>query len=1062
MIEGNEVIAYGFEQFKEEDKAGFKLDQIMLNGHPSISCICAGIENLIVALQDGTVLRSRSSGNNNFETIKEQKEEVKGSKEIDTAIITKMYIDVYGYHCILLSAEGKAFYLHYERDYLIPLEKLKGLNITAIAFNVNPRKETTEPLLIGTQTGQIFTYRIKNRKDKIDEEKMSLVLELPSKLTIYGLAFDTYQCRIKNTEEIGSTTLVVVFTRNSWYQFTGKLPFAELFKRFATPSDIERNRRPVPGEEVKDTEVKFFYTKDNEGLMELSSFVWKFGIGVCRGQFRRRNDLDGHVSIKDLITDAYQTKDMEVEKRVEIPEAIGITEFYVFFLYSNSVIAISKITRGIEYSATFRASEKMKQMVYETGSSSMWIHSYKSLYKLTIKEINKGLWKKYLAGSNFKAALRLCKEEDKDNYGYVAGIYADSKFKDEKYLEAAELYACSTVSLEEVARKFLLEEKLEGLERYLTIRLENISKDKSKKTQQVLLSAWIVSLKLEKLKKASAVIENENTRESINSPPKRSLYRKVATTRSLSEDLVTFLNKYDDCLDTETIYQLLQNNGRLYECIQFAEYKCQYEAVVSHFINSNLFERALEFIVSIKEEDKKNEIMMKYATIFMSQAKEKTAECLLRHFSKIDAERLAPALMSIDKKDRPQFNDFLKERVHKDSYDSTGKLLSNLYLFFLADNPSEEAKEELIDFITKQEILIRMNQKVSLDKDFALNVCKHFNNGKAQVKVYAMLGFYEEAVRLALNINEFDLAKEYANLPKDFKTKKRLWQEILGGVENTERVKKRELDSRMCVDIIEQSKGVIVLSDLLPYLKDDVKINEFKKTLEDHIQSLEKRMKELKEEIDDFNKNAKSTIKGHKDFQGIPIKIRTERYCNLCGKILIGNHKFLLFPCLHGFHTHCLIKEIFKLEDMIELKRLDNIYEIKDDKKKEEMIKLAKNLKKRLDKLNALNNFIKKMLMALKTCGIALTGANKPEVVEYVGKLLSRDVSELSGMKKGVRITSEDRKTLEFFNNQLESKLIDECLLCGTAAIDEICVPIDSPEKDQWVFDGEEDNDEDY
>eukprot|EP00826_Nyctotherus_ovalis_P034585 TRINITY_DN2897_c0_g2_i1.p1 TRINITY_DN2897_c0_g2~~TRINITY_DN2897_c0_g2_i1.p1 ORF type:complete len:456 (-),score=132.08 TRINITY_DN2897_c0_g2_i1:35-1402(-) len=441
MIEGDEFIAYGFEQFKEEDKSKFKLDQIRVNNQSTIniSCLCAGIECLIIATKEGTILRSYYDEDNEFEVIKAQKEEVKGNhvgnmkNNIANVMIEKMFIDVHGYHCILVSAEGEHFYLHYERNYLVPLKKLNKVDITAIAFNVNARKETTDALLIGTQDGKIFTYKIMNKEDGVLEKQPNLVAQLPRRSTIYGLAFDTYQRKIKNTDEIGSTTLVMVFTSDSWYQFTGTLPFVDFFKR--SPAEIEKQRRPVPGEEVPNTEVKFFYTRDKYVLAELGSFVWKFGIGVCRGQFRRRGDIDGHVSIKDLVTDAYQMRGMRADEKAEVPEAIGITEFYVFFLYPNSIIAISRITREIEYSDNFRAGERMLQMTYEIATNSMWIYSTKALYRLSVRGVDKDLWKQYLAGSNFKEALRLC-EDDKENYSYVAGIYGDSKFKNKEYLEA--------------------------------------------------------------------------------------------------------------------------------------------------------------------------------------------------------------------------------------------------------------------------------------------------------------------------------------------------------------------------------------------------------------------------------------------------------------------------------------------------------------------------------------------------------------------------------------------------------------------------------------------------
>ena len=49
---------------------------------------------------------------------------------------------------------------------------------------------------------------------------------------------------------------------------------------------------------------------------------------------------------------------------------------------------------------------------------------------------------------------------------------------------------------------------------------------------------------------------------------------------------------------------------------------------------------------------------------------------------------------------------------------------------------------------------------------------------KAQIILYAILGLYDKAVKLALEIDDIDMAKDYANKPNDKKMKKKLWMKI--------------------------------------------------------------------------------------------------------------------------------------------------------------------------------------------------------------------------------------------------------------------------------------------
>lgn len=51
--------------------------------------------------------------------------------------------------------------------------------------------------------------------------------------------------------------------------------------------------------------------------------------------------------------------------------------------------------------------------------------------------------------------------------------------------------------------------------------------------------------------------------------------------------------------------------------------------------------------------------------------------------------------------------------------------------------------------------------------DFALRTFKSKGIQRGRIVIYAMMGLYTEAVKLALENNYFSLAKEYARKPDD-------------------------------------------------------------------------------------------------------------------------------------------------------------------------------------------------------------------------------------------------------------------------------------------------------
>jgi hypothetical protein len=49
---------------------------------------------------------------------------------------------------------------------------------------------------------------------------------------------------------------------------------------------------------------------------------------------------------------------------------------------------------------------------------------------------------------------------------------------------------------------------------------------------------------------------------------------------------------------------------------------------------------------------------------------------------------------------------------------------------------------------------------------------------KAQIILYGILGLFDKAVKLSLEIDDITIAKKYADLPQDKKVIKKLWMKI--------------------------------------------------------------------------------------------------------------------------------------------------------------------------------------------------------------------------------------------------------------------------------------------
>lgn len=115
-------------------------------------------------------------------------------------------------------------------------------------------------------------------------------------------------------------------------------------------------------------------------------------------------------------------------------------------------------------------------------------------------------WKYFLKRSMIKDALNNCKTAKQR--ALVAGIYADQLFSKDKYEMAADYYAKSDKTFEEVTLKFLKNQLYIYLERYLSKVLERLDTTKEElKPQRVLLCTWIVELKLNEINNYQSKIE---------------------------------------------------------------------------------------------------------------------------------------------------------------------------------------------------------------------------------------------------------------------------------------------------------------------------------------------------------------------------------------------------------------------------------------------------------------------------------------------------------------------------------------------------------------------------
>jgi hypothetical protein len=193
--------------------------------------------------------------------------------------------------------------------------------------------------------------------------------------------------------------------------------------------------------------------------------------------------------------------------------------------------------------------------------------------------------------------------------------------------------------------------------------------------------------------------------------------------------------------------------------------------------------------------------MTKYMSTLIKKAPELTIEVLeTPGFRKIDLAKLMPALMDCPDEAKLTARRFVEEHCIKQRR-SQESSVHNMCFYLYAK--SDDSKD-LLTYLKKEEINHNANQAIHFDVTYALNVCKQMENDykkkleflqegdpyrrrleeriihmkKAQITLFGILNVHQKAVELALECNDRETAKEYADKPTDKKVSRDLWMKI--------------------------------------------------------------------------------------------------------------------------------------------------------------------------------------------------------------------------------------------------------------------------------------------
>ena len=1005
---------------------------------------------------------------------------------------TKIWTDKAGNHSIIRH-KNSIYYFNSDSGIVKELNVLKEkqIELCSVGFDENNNDVyNTGKILITDYKNNVYEYSISiDKMDKDDftfqekillldsiifpdwdnEEDDDLPDENDSNNRIYGIKFYHTNLKTNNNSENNFNCYIIVVTKNRIIQLRGTMEnnsFKSVFEKYKNNHSLynesckffpksDNNFGKLKDNYLNDYDIDILYNKSNN---KFEKFGWKTQTGYCFGDFEYGDDYTPE-NIKQCIVVPFIKINQNGKKEKDEPISIVHSLNHIFVLYKDCLSIISKITTNIIH--TQYLTKPFTNIFYNeylvNNGNLILVSQEDGAYKMTLEKENKNIWQDYLEIGNYSEAVSICEKTNPGLIKKIKRISAEECFHKGRGYRASKEYSVSDENFENVCILYLMKNDYKNLQNYINEYTKNNLDEKKDILQLTLVNFLLFNIHL---KQNPKINNNETDIEEININNDNKL---VEQNKNSLEEFVNFIKENKDYLDSQTIYEILKDKGRMEELIEYATIMQDYETVILYYINEKNIPKVIHKLYQFANSTKNEEILKKLCNIFQQNAHLLFKQCpkesitlLKEKFQKFaDMEIIIRAIVSTTDKDelnlknssKIKADDNEKEEIEKKelkkkneneilSYlrnliqnepkiNKEEKNIHNLYIYYLSK--SESSQDELIEYLKAP--LNKSNNIYSFFKSkkealFQLDYAKKLlrNNPEALSLVLALMGKYSEGVKLALKTNtkrSKEIAKYIAANSQGEKLQKKLWIDIFCNN------KQNEKDP---IQIMRESK-ILKIEDVLPYINDEIKIEDFKTQISKCINEYEENINHLKEDINNYNKANETIIN---DIYKINKKSTEIKYgeckCDICQKI-IKNKNLYLFPCGHIFDAFCIKNSLMNYQN-------DGI---KD--------------KKLIDKNKRISELFKKLKI------IDEKEKNKEEQSDkkdLMGQLFSKIISYGKEVVKKQELSSDKLSAKEIEESQIElnNLLTEQCILCGEYTVENVQNSLIDEDKDfiEWAY----------
>lgn len=832
-------------------------------------------------------------------------------RSAETGLIRRMFLDPSASHLIISTTLGDNYYLHTQSKQPKALGRLKGVSIECVAWNPSLPTASTREILIGGSDGNVHEVYIEPASEfyRREERYSQQVWKIPDG-PVTGIIADIIPGK-------PDFKRVIISSHGRLSHWVGRVGsrgregsssiYAELFQKEAPVThETSGASGTAPSLLAMSPELPGSITDTQDAER---NYAWLFSQGVLTGK------LSTSPSTSLLGSKIYN--ESKLVPRSILPETLSsrggrkliqdpitsmtLTQFHVVALVEGRVVAVNRLNGNVVYNqVVLEPGQNALGLVSDQKKNTFWLFTSQEIFEVVAHDEDRDVWKIMLQTQQYDAALRYAKSAaQKDSVATASGDYLSSRGQ---YLEAANVWGKSSKAFEEVCLSLIDNGQEDALRKYLLAKMTTYKK--SSIMQRVMIATWLIQIFMAKLNSLDDMVATKG--ELLEHTDTKGAQSELQNARREYQE---FVSKYKADLDAKTVYEVVGSHDREDELLFFANATNDYDFVLSYWVQRERWSDAL----AVLNKQSRAETFYKYSSVLMTHVSIGLVDVLMRQ-SNIDPQKIVPALLAYNEEARGPLKDNQAVRYLTfviNSYSECSAAVHNTLISIMASHPST-SESALLSYLESQP------GPPPYDADFALRLCIQHDRVQSCVHIYSSMGQYLQAVELALDHDDIDLAAIVADRPEgNDKLRKKLWLLI------AERKIRQDAGIKSAMEFLKRCE-LLKIEDLIPFFPNFVVIDDFKEEICAALEDYSKHIDSLKQEMD-VSAHTAEQIKA--EIEALDMRyaiVEPGEKCWICS-LPVLSRQFFVFPCQHAFHSDCLGKKVLDASGLGKRKHIKDL-----------------------------------------------------------------------------------------------------------------------------------------